>query len=248
MRRQRAPRFSLRSTYDLLSMWPVVRSSAAVALMSLAMCWWPPSDAVAVWAAFMSLSSWWSKVLDGATILNIAATLLAALIAAGAAILASRWAAKSTMKNALALQDRERRLETQSVAALLSADLHRKLVMLAQLLQEPEAVPVDELATIDANIRMVLDASLPKLGDLGHQGAAQLLAAFDGLSLLARDARDGGDTGQDLTERMQAVAIHIGHVLNTLWQLYDLEPPERLERAGIDLKAAGLGQLENLGR
>ena len=197
--------------------------------------------------ALMALSSWWSQAPDGAAIWNITATLLAALIAAGAALLAAWWAARSTMKNARDLQDRERRLEAQSVAAFLSADLHRKLVMLAVLLQEPEAERVHELATMDANTRVVLDASLPKLGALGHQGAAQLLAAFDGLALLARDAR-GGQTGQDLTERMRTVAIHIGHVLNTLWRLYALDPPERLEKAGIDLKAVGLGQLENLGR
>ena len=214
---------------DLLTIWPVPPSWLAAVLTALGTYWWPPS------------------VPDAATVWIVAATLFAAAIAAGAAILAAWLAARSTMKNARELQDRERRLEVQSVAALLSADLHRKLVLLALLLQEPE-VKVQELATLDANTKVVLDASLPRLGSLGHQGAAQLLAAFDGLSLLARDARAGGQAEQDLPERMRTVALHIGHVLNTLWQRYEVEPPERLEKAGIDLKAAGLGQLENLGR
>ena len=248
MRRWDAPCLGLRSMDDLLPLWPILPFWPAAALRSLGVCCLPPSDAVVVSASFMALSSWWSKAPDGTTIWNITATLLAALIAAGAAILAAWWAARSTMKNARDLQDRERRLEARSVAALLSADLHRKLVMLAVLLQEPEAERAHELATMDANTKVVLDASLPKLGALGHQGAAQLLAAFDGLALLARDARGGGQPRRDLRERMQTVAIHIGHILNTLWQLYELDPPERLERAGIDLKAAGLGQLENLGR
>ena len=247
MRRQRAPCVSLRSMDDLLWVWPVVPFWPAVALTSLGIGWWSPSDAVAVSAAFVALSNWWSRVPDGATIWNITATLLAALIAAGAAILAARRAAKSTMKNALALQDRERRLDAQSVAALLSADLHRKLVMLALLLQEPKAVRVDDLATIDANTRMVLDASLPKLGALGHQGAAQLLAACDGLSLLARDAQADAQGTQDLTERTRQVAVHIGGVLNILWELYELDRPDPLEEAGIDLKASGLEQLKHLG-
>ena len=206
----------------------------------------PPRDVPRV--SMRSMDDWWPGAPDSTTLWNIAASLVAAVIAAGAAILAAWLAARSTMRNARELQDRERRLEVQSVAALLSADLHRKLVRLAILLQEPDAVQVQELATLDANTRVVLDASLPRLGSLGHQGAAQLLAAFDGLSLLARDARASGRAGQDLPARMRTVALHIGHVLNTLWQRYEVEPPERLERAGIDLKAAGLGQLENLGR
>ena len=190
--------------------------------------------------------SWRTGAPDSATFWNITATLFAALIAAGAALLAAWWAARSTMKNARDLQDRERRLESQSVAALLSADLHKKLITLALLLREPPAEQVHELTTMGANMKAVLDASLPKLGGLGHQ-AAQLLAAFDGLSLLAHDARRGGQAGQDLTARMRAVAMHIGSILGTLWDLYELDRPKPLEDAGIDLGAAGLGQLKDLG-
>ena len=219
----------------------------AVALENRSLVVASESDAAAMSAALLAMSSWWPKAPDGATIWNITATLFAALIAAGAAILAARWAARSTMKSARELQDRERNLERQSVAALLSADLHRKLVMLALMLQEPEGAQVHELATMDANTKVILEASLPKLGALGHQGAAQLLAAFDGLSLLAHDAHGGGQATQDLTERMRTVAIHIGCILDTLWERYELERPKRLEEAGIDLKAVGLDQLKNLG-
>ena len=219
----------------------------AVALENRSLVVASESDAAAMSAALLAMSSWWVKAPDGATIWNITATLFAALIAAGAAILAARWAARSTMKSARELQDRERNLERQSVAALLSADLHRKLVMLALLLQEPEGAQVHELATMDANTKVILEASLPKLGALGHQGAAQLFAAFDGLSLLAHDAHGGGQATQDLTDRIRTVAIHIGCILDTLWERYELERPKRLEEAGIDLKAVGLDQLKNLG-
>ena len=219
----------------------------AVALENRSLVVASESDAAAMSAALLAMSSWWPKAPDGATIWNITATLFAALIAAGAAILAARWAARSTMKSARELQDRERNLERQSVAALLSADLHRKLVMLALMLQEPEGAQVHELATMDANTKVILEASLPKLGALGHQGSAQLLAAFDGLSQLAHDAHGGGQATQDLTERMRTVAIHIGCILDTLWERYELERPKRLEEAGIDLKAVGLDQLKNLG-
>ena len=83
----------------------------------------------------------------------------------------------------------------RTVAALLSADLHRRLVMLVRLLLEPAAVQVEQLATMDTSTR-VLEAALPKLGALGHQGAANLLAAFDGIALLVSDAR-GTSTGQN---------------------------------------------------
>ena len=216
-----APCLSLRYMDDLLTLWPILLSWLAAALRSQGACWWSPSDGVVVSAASLALSGWWPEAPDGATTWIIAATLFAAVIAAGAAILGAWLAARSTMKSARDLQDRERRLEVQSVAAVLSADLHRKLVKLVLLLQEPEAAQVHELATMDANTKAILDASLPKLGALGHRGAAQLLAAFDGLSLLARDAYGGGEATQELTERVREVAIHIGCVLNTLWELYE---------------------------
>ena len=204
------------------------------------------ADAPVDSGAFLVPGGWCFVAPDSETLWNIIATLIAALIAAGAAFFAARWAARSTMKNARDLQDRERCLEERSVAALISADLHRKLVMLALLLQEPEAVQRNELVTMNTNNK-VLEAALPKLGALGHQGAANLLAAFDGISLLARDARGGDRESQDLPERMRNVAIHVGRVVNTLWKLYKLDRPEPLEKTGINLKAVRLGQLKDLG-
>ncbi len=204
------------------------------------------ADAPVDSGAFLVPGGWCFVAPDSETLWNIIATLIAALIAAGAAFFAARWAARSTMKNARDLQDRERRLEEKSVAALLSADLHRKLVMLARLLQEAEEVQRNELAAIDTNTK-IFESALPNLGTLGHQGAANLLAAFDGISLLARDARGGGKESQGLTERIRMVAIHIGRVLITLWSLYKLDRPERLEKAGINLEAVDLRQLKDLG-
>ena len=152
------------------------------------------------------------------------------------------------MKNARELQDRDRRLEEQSVAALLSADLHRKFIMLVLLLLEPAAVQVEQLATMDRSTR-VFEAALPKLGALGHQGAANLLAAFDGIAQLASDARvvRQQDNVEDLTTQMRAVALNIGCVVNTLWGRYKLDRPEPLEKAKISLEAAWLEKLKNLG-
>ena len=144
-------------------------------------------------------------------------------------------------ENARELQDRERRLEKKSVAALLSADLHRKLILLVHLLQGPEADRLRELATMDiAMSSKALEAALPKLGDLGHQGAANMFAAFDGIAQLVSDARGEGRARQGLTERMQCVALHVGRVVNTLGRLYKLDQPEPLEKAGMNLKAVGL--------
>ena len=183
----------------------------------------------------------------------MAAILLPAAIAAVAAIFAARWSASSTMKNARELQDRERRLEEQSVAALLSADLHMKLTMLVILLSEPNDSKVEQLATMDTSTK-VLEAALPKLGKLGHQGATNLLNAFNGIGLLASDARKARQhdliaprTGQDLTERVRNVALHIGRVVDTLGKRYDLDRSHRLEKAGLDLEAVGLKNLKDLG-
>ena len=176
------------------------------------------------------------------------AALITALIAAGAAIFAAWWAAKATMKNARELQDRERRLEEKSIAAILSADLHRKLILLVLLLSEPNGSKVEQLATMGVSVN-VLEAALPKLGALGHQGAANIFAAFDGIALLVNDARTDrqhDDTG-DLTTRIQAVARHIGFAVNTLWERYELERPETLEKAGIDLEAVSLKELKDMG-
>ena len=200
--------------------------------------------AAVVSAAFLAPAGWWPEAPSSETAWNILAILVAALIAAGAAIFAARWAARSTMKNACALQDRERRHEEKSVAALLSADLHIKLVMLVQLLLEPNNSKVKHLATMDMSTK-VLEAALPKLGGLDHQGAANLLNAFEGIALLVSDAREARQQG--LTERMQCVALHIGRVVNTLWGLYELDRPKPFEKAGINLEEVGLEKLKNLG-
>ena len=197
----------------------------------------PRADATVVSVAFLAPVGWWPKAPSSETTWNILAMLFTALIAASA-----------TMKNARELQDRERCLEEKSVTALLSADLHRKLILLVHLLQGPEADRLRELATMDiATSSKALEAALPKLGDLGHQGAANMFAAFDGIALLVSDARGEGRARQSLTERMQCVALHVGRVVNTLGRLYKLDQPEPLEKAGMNLKAVGLEELKNLG-
>ena len=205
------------------------------------------ADATVVSVAFLAPVGWWPKAPSSEATWNIVAMLFTALIAAVAAIVAARWAARATMKNARELQERERCREEKSVAALLSADLHRKLILLVCLLREPEAVQVKELATMDmATSSKVLEAALPKLGDMGHQGAASMFGAFDGIALLVRDAR-AGRTGQGLTERMRVIALQIGCVTKELWGRYKLDRPERLEKVEMDLEEVGLKKLKDLG-
>ena len=148
------------------------------------------------------------------------------------------------MKHARELQDQGRRRDEQSVAALLSADLHRRLTVLVILLEETVEARIQGLGTMSTNIK-VLEAALPKLGDLGQQGAANLLNAFNGVELLARDARDHRLEG--LSERTQEVALYIGRVIYTLGERYDLALPAPLAKAGRDLDAVGLQELKKLG-
>ena len=188
---------------------------------------------------------------DSDRIWHISGMLLSALIAGGAAL----WAAKSTMKNARELQerdlkharelhDRERRRGEKSVAALLSADLHRRLTVLVILLEGTVEARIHGLASMSTNIK-VIEAALPKLGDLGQQGAANLLNAFNGVELLARDARTRRLEG--LSELTQEVALYIGRVIHTLGERYDLDLPAPLADAGCDLDAVGLQELRKLG-
>ena len=167
-------------------------------------------------------------------------TFVAAAAAIVAAILAAWWSSRSTMKNALELQNRERRLEEQSVAALLSADLHGKLIGLAFLLQNANGPNLDKMA----NDTKVLEAALPRLGRLGHQGAANLLNSFRGISNLAHSK---SINDPELAEHTRSVALLIGIVLKTLWERYELDRPETLDKAGIDLEEIGLLQLKTYG-
>ena len=218
-------------------------SFVIAAVIALANRWFvgpSETDDVAVSAAFLVPAGWWPEAPSSETTWDIVGMLFAALIAAGAAW----WAARSTMINARDLQDRERRLEEQTVSALLSADLHRKLILLGQLLSAREEVKVKELAMMDTSTK-ILDAALPKLGALGQQGAANLRSAFYGLELLVRDARE--ERWQNLTERMRGVALHIGRVLDALWKQYELDRPEPLEKAGTNLETVGLMELKNRG-
>lgn len=175
---------------------------------------------------------------------NVAATLTAAVISAGAAILAARWAAKSTMKNAVELQNRERRFEERSCAALLSADLHLRLTELCILLTEQPDSVREHLKKIGTKTD-VLDAALPRLGGLGQQGTANLLTAFNGLALLVRDAREARPV--DHKDSIRLVALHIGRVVSTLAARYDLDCPRPMEEAGVDLQAIGLSELKKRG-
>ena len=188
---------------------------------------------------------------DSDTVWHISGVLIAALIAAAAA----GWAARSTMKNARELQEREmkharelqaqeRRRDEQSVATLLRADLHRRLTVLVILLEGTVEARIQGLATMSTNIK-VLDAALPKLGDLGQEGAANLLNAFNGLELLARDARAHRLEG--LSERTHEVALYIGDVIITLGKRYKLDLPKPLANVGLDLEAAGLQKLKDRG-
>ena len=167
-----------------------------------------------------------------------------AVISAGAAIFAARWAAKSTMKNARELQDRDRRLEEKSCVALLSADLHMKLIELSILLAEPNRSVQEHLAKMGTSTK-VLDAALPRLGGLGQQSAANLLNAYYGLARLVDDAREACPV--DHRDSIRSVALHIGLVINTLVERYELDRPLPMEKAGVDLEALGLRELKDLG-
>ena len=194
----------------------------------------PPSD------------TWW----------HIVGVLAAALIAAASTWLSSWWAARSTMKNARELQkhdleharklqDRERRRDEESVASLLSADLHRRLTVLVELLLEPnEAARFEGLASMYTNSR-VLEAALPKLGALGQQGSANLLDAFDGLALVSKRANNNQLVG--LTEFTREIALNVGLVIITLKARYKLEAPKPLKNKGLDLEAVRLKELQQLG-
>ena len=199
-----------------------------------------PALAAVASAACLAPSDPWFKAPSSETMWHIVGMLFSALIAGGAAL----WATRSTMKNARELQNRDRRLEEQSVAALLSADLHRRLILLVYLLSQPEAVKVRELAAMDTTFK-VLGAALPKLGALGPQGAHYLLTIFSGLELLAKAAED--QNWQGLSERMQDVGLHIGRGVKALGESYKLDLPEPLEKAGLDLEAVGLQELKKLG-
>ena len=201
------------------------------------------------------MSTWYFLATSSAEPLSleaqatILAILLSALIAALSANHAAERSARLTMANAQELQDRERRRDEQSVAALLSADLHRKLILLVILLPEPRYSDVEELKKMGIGTR-VLEAALPKLGSLGVQGAAQLFNAFDGFALLIRDMNvpPGHGLGH-FVPRIQTVALYIGQVLNTLWRLYKLDRPDPLEKglSNLDLEAIGLKELKDLG-
>ena len=190
-----------------------------------------------------SLATLSSELLKPETLWNVVAILVAAVIAGGSAIIA----ASITMRNARALQDRERRAEEKSLAALLSADLHRKMIMLVIFLREPSHSRLRILEQMDTSTR-VLEAALPKLGALGHQGAANLLAVFDGIALLMDDVRlELGHGPVRVVPRVRDLALHIGRVLKMLWGLYELDRPDPLEKIQIDLEAIGLKELKDLG-
>ena len=198
------------------------------------------------------------------TVWNIAAILVSAVIAAMAAILAARWASKSTMANARALQDRERRNDEKSCAAILAADLHMKLTDILTCLAEPTERPEVNIATIVDPSTKVLDAILPKLGDLGQDGAANLLNAYRGVTFVVRDFKwllkkaedanlaEHADAVAEQTDfllaRTREVASELGKVIYTLWVKYELaRPSHRYEEAGINLEALEFKDLKDRG-
>lgn len=200
-----------------------------------------------------------SKAPSTETIWTVLAILASALIAVVAAYVSARL----TMKNALKLQDRDRGRDEKSVAALLSADLHRKLLTLVLFLSgldrhKPRIgmtpSDVETLEDIGTSTR-VLEAALPKLGGLGHLGVANLLSTFDGIGLLVRDARVLiSDVGlppspefEQFAPRVRYVALHIGRVVNVLCVQYELDRPDTFEKSKIDLEALDLKELKDLG-
>ena len=198
------------------------------------------------------------------TVWNIAAILFSAAIAAGAAILAARLSANSTMANARELQDRERRKDEESCAAILAADLHKKLTNILTCLEEPTEKQVANLAKVVDPSTKVLDAVMPKLGNLGQDGAANLLNAYLGVEFVVGDSeqllRKEGAANfavpqpnhiakqhAVLLERTRHVAGELGFVIHTLWQMYELARPHSFEEMDIDLEKLGFKELKDRG-
>ena len=207
------------------------------------------------------MSTWYllatssAEALSLETAWNVAAILLSSLIALMAAIYAADRSARLTMANARELQNRERRRDEKSVAALLSVDLHGKLSLLVRLLPQRNLPASGLLSEAIINLeqrlasRVVLEAALPKLGSLGHRDSASLLAAYNGLALLVVEARrDIAEQipGQLLTE-MKETANHIGLVLSSLWRRYEIDRPTPLEEMGLDLESRDVKFLTTLG-
>ena len=200
--------------------------------------------AAVVSAAFLAPAGWWPEAPSSETAWNILAILVAALIAAGAAIFAARWASRSTMKNACELQYRERRHEEKSVAALPKRRSAQKIGHAGAVAPGAKRFQ-GKTPSNDGYEHQGLEAALPKLGGLDHQGAANLLAAFEGIALLVSDAREARQQG--LTERMQCVALHIGRVVNTLWGLYDWIGLSPSKKRGLIWKKWDSRSLRTLG-
>ena len=187
-----------------------------------------------------------SKAPSTETIWTVLAILASALIAVVAAYVSARL----TMKNARMLQDRERRHDEKSVAAVLCADLERKLVDLVLVLSTAKHSGLMTLGMTGISTS-VLEAVLPKLGVLGSQKARGLIGAVDRIPNLMRLARIAGNE-QDLDEYVPQVrdaAIHIGMAVRMLLDEYELERPIPLENTlpNLDLEAIGLKKIKDLG-
>ena len=210
------------------------------------------------------LSRLWSEEPSSETAWNIVGMLLSAAIAAGAAILAARWSAKSTMANARELQDCERRKDEESCAAILAADLHMKLTTIVTCLEEPPEKQVTNLAEVLDPSTKVLDAVMPKLGDLGPDGAANLLSAYLGVEFVVGDSKQllkkqgpaafkvpqpdyVAKENAVLLKRTRHVACDLGAVVDTLSRKYGLARPHRYEEMNLDLEALGLKELKDRG-
>ena len=143
----------------------VVVAAVLVVTLTVDLAPAPPLAPVGLVAAIESSPGLWPA---RETVWNIAAILFSAVIAAGAAILAARWSAKSTMANARELQDRERLNDEKSCAAILAADLHFKLTSILNCLEEPAERQVINLTTSVDPSTKVLDAVMPKLARIIH--------------------------------------------------------------------------------
>jgi len=166
-----------------------------------------------------------SKAPSTETIWTVLAILASAGIAVGAAFLSARL----TMANARELQDREHRRDKRSMAKLLHADLHNKLFVLIALLSMPSKFrekPVVEAATSTT----VLEAALPRLGDLSHKEAASLLKVFTSIALQFSDARLLPEHElKQVLPRVRELALLVGHTILMMQKTYDLDIPVRFE-------------------
>ncbi len=178
---------------------------------------------------------------------TIFAILVSALIAAVAANHAADRSARLTMANAHEIQDRERKRDEKSVAALLRADLRNKLLALAAILSKPGKIREGSVYEAATSTR-VFEAVLPKLGDLNPAAAASVLTIFYTIALLFGDALELPEHEfQQRIPQVRDFALVIGKSIHLIQRDYELDPLTPLKEVHVDLEALGLKELKDLG-